>query len=415
MLVFKIEHRILTGDIMDKESSEKNLRENLKLVLGVILLISSIGQVMSDLYLPSLPSMAKDLKVDTTYIQFTVAVYMVGFCLSQLFYGPLSDAIGRRKPIILGLILCLIGSILCTIAENIWVIYTGRFLQGLGVGSGTALARAILRDLFSDETLAKHNSYIAMASIVILAIAPVLGGYIETYLGWRFNFIFLTMYGATTLVLFFFALNETNKHMHRENLIPKVIKRNLTELFTNRHFIRFALCPLLTYAGILAWLTAAPILLQETIGVSAVEFGYIYLLSGIGFVLGGFINAKRVETQGIEKMVVMGFILQLIAGLIMFISFIASYLNTLVIIVPVMLYMMGSSLVFPNSSAGALKSFPHFAGMAGAIFGFMQVLGGAIASNIFSVIHEENQLPMSIAFILTAGLGIVLFQSLKNK
>lgn len=399
---------------MDKECSTNNIHENLKLVLGVILLISSIGQVMSDLYLPSLPSMAKNLKVDTTYIQFTIALYMVGFCLSQLFYGPISDGIGRRKPIIYGLIICFIGSILCTIADNISIIYIGRFLQGLGVGSGTALARAVLRDLFSDEILAKHNSYIAMASILILAIAPVLGGYIETYLGWRFNFIFLTLYGAITLLLFFFSLNETNQHMHPENLIPKVIKRNITELLTNRPFLRFALCPLLSYAGILAWLTAAPILLQETIGVSAVEFGYIYLLSSIGFVLGGFLNAKMVENQGLEKMMTIGFVLQLIAGLIMFISYAASYLNILVIIIPVMLYMMGSSLIFSNSSAGALKSFAHIAGLAGAIFGFMQVLGGVIASNIFSVIHEENQLPMSVAFILTAGLGIVLFKSLNN-
>jgi Bcr/CflA subfamily drug resistance transporter len=400
---------------MSSNSNTAHSPPKLIFKLAVILMISSIGQVTSDLYLPSLPAMSKHLSVTTTAIQLTIAIYMIGFCLSQLIYGPLSDGIGRRKPILFGLSVSIVGGIICSVSDNIWLIYFGRFLQGLGVGSGTALARSILRDLFSDETLAKYNSYIAMASIVILAIAPILGGYIETYLGWRFNFIFLFFYGLTTLLLFYFKVDETNKHMHPENLGKTTLKKNFLLVLTNRSFIKFSLCPLLTYAGILAWLTAAPIILQNTIGLTPIEFGYIYLFSGIGFVTGGFINAKFVVAKGLQTMMQFGFSLQFIAGCLMLLSYYCDVLNTLVIIGPVMFYMMGSSMVFPNASSGALKDFPHIAGLAGAILGFMQILGGAISSNIFALVHEENQLPMSIAFMVTSCLGVLLFKCIKLK
>jgi fucose permease len=172
---------------------------------------------------------------------------------------------------------------------------------------------------------------------------------------------------------------------------------------------------LLTYAGILAWLTAAPIILQTTIGLTPIEFGYIYLFSGIGFVTGGFINAKLVVSKGLTTMMLFGFALQFISGCLMFLSYYFDVLNTLVIIGPVMFYMMGSSMIFPNASSGALKDFPHIAGLAGAILGFMQILGGAISSNIFALVHQDNQLPMSIAFMITSCLSVLLFKCIKLK
>jgi MFS family permease len=126
-------------------------------LLAVILLVSSLGQVTSDLYLPSLPYMADNLKVNAHWIQWTVVIYMVGFCLSQLIYGPWSDAIGRRTPLIIGLSINFMGGLICLFSGNIWILYLGRFFQGLGVGAANSLARPILRDLFEKEKLAVYN------------------------------------------------------------------------------------------------------------------------------------------------------------------------------------------------------------------------------------------------------------------
>ncbi len=390
-------------------TTDADKKNNLTIILTVILLVSSLGQVMSDLYLPSLPAIARDLKVDTHYIQLTVALYMLGFCVSQLIYGPLSDAIGRRKPLLFGMALCVLASVLCTFSINIYMLYLGRLLQGLGIGAGTALARALLRDLFEHETLAKYNSYLAMSTVIILTIAPILGGYIEYYAGWRFNFSFLSLYGMLVLYLFYFNIRETNQYLHPENFTLPVIARNVKTLLTSTTFLRFAFCPLLTYGGILAWLTAAPIVLQERVGLNPVEFGWLYVVSGLGFASGGFINANFVEKFGINKMMCLGFLLQLGAGLFMLGFYLLGYINTVVIILPIMVYMMGSSLVFPNSSAGAFGPFAKIAGSAGAVFGFMQVLGGVVSSSVISMMHDDNQLPMAMAFIVSASMAAVIF------
>ncbi|MGQ3888735.1 multidrug effflux MFS transporter [Legionella sp. CNM-1927-20] len=381
-------------------------------ILTIVLLVSSLGQVTSDLYLPSLPSMAIKLNVSTSWIQMTVAVYMAGFSLSQLIYGPLSDAIGRRIPLITGLSIVFVGSMFCWLSANIYFLLMGRFLQGLGAGAGTSLTRPILRDLFEKEKLAVYNSYLAISSVFILSTAPVLGGYIEQFLGWRYNFVFLSLY-SFMILCFSYKLSETGQHHHKDNLKAANVINNLTYLLKSPVFLKFSLIPLLTYAGILACLTATPIVLQEKVGLSPVQFGWLYIFSGFGFALGGVINANYVKIFGIDAMIRLGFLCQFSAGLLMLLFYLLGYINTWVIITPIVIFMLGSSLVFPNSSAGALTPFPKIAGTAGAIFGFLQILGGALSSSAIALFHDESQLPMAMTLLITSLISMLIFYGLK--
>ena len=179
------------------------------------------------------------------------------------------------------------------------------------MGAANSLARPILRDLFEKETLAIYNSYLAVASVFILSIAPVLGGYIQHYAGWRFNFLFLSVYGFFILCSFYFKIPETSLHHHRNNYKFKVIVMNAKTLLKSPIFLKFSLCPLFTYAGITAWLTAAPIVLQERVALTSVQFGWIYVLSGVGFATGAFLDAKLVASFGMNKMMKLGFFCQL--------------------------------------------------------------------------------------------------------
>lgn len=394
---------------------EKKNRTNHNLnLLVIVLLVSSLGQVNADLYVPSLPSMAKNLSVDINWIQFTIAIYMAGFSISQLVYGPWSDAVGRRSPLLIGLFINFIGSLICWLSPNIYFLFLGRFIQGLGVGAGYSLARPMLRDLFEKETLAVYNSYLAVSTVVILTTAPILGGYIQQYAGWRYNFLFLSIYGF--LILYFFLKTpETSKFHHKDNLKISVLLMNIKILLKSPIFLRFSLCPMLTYAGILAWVTDAPIVLQEKVGLNPAQFGWIYIFSGIGFALGGFLNMKFVTRFSIDRMMNIGFLSQCSAGLLMLFFYQLGYINTSVIVFPILLFMLGSSLVFPNSSAGALTPFPKIAGTAGALFGFMQILGGAGSSSLIALYHGENQLPIAIALITTTLLSILIFNLYKHK
>jgi Bcr/CflA subfamily drug resistance transporter len=399
---------------MSKELNKKSVNHTIILLL-IILFVSSLGQVTSDLYLPSLPNMAKSLNVKTHWIQFTVAIYMAGFSLSQLIYGPWSDAIGRRIPLLTGLSINFTGGLICLFSPNIYILFLGRFLQGLGVGAANSLARPILRDLFDKEKLAIYNSYLAASGVFILSTAPVLGGYIQHYAGWRYNFLFLSLYGLFILWFYYSKVPETSRHHHQDNYKLKTILINAKTLLKSSIFVRFSLCPLFTYAGILAWLTAAPIVLQEKVGLNSVQFGWLYIFSGIGFATGAFLNIKLVTMFGIDKMMELGFFCQLSAGGLMLFFYLLGYINTYVIIVPILLFMMGASLVFPNSSAGALTPFPKIAGMAGAVFGFVQILGGAVSSSVVALAQDENQFPIAIAFIITALLSMLVFRVFKSK
>jgi DHA1 family bicyclomycin/chloramphenicol resistance-like MFS transporter/DHA1 family 2-module integral membrane pump EmrD-like MFS transporter len=194
------------------------------------------------------------------------------------------------------------------------LLFFGRFLQGLGVGAANSLARPILRDLFEKEKLAIYNSYLAVSGVFILSIAPVLGGYIQHYAGWRYNFLFLSLYGFTIFCSYYVIVPETSQHHNKGNYKLKVILANANTLLKSPIFLRFSLCPLLTYAGILAWLTAAPIVLQDKVGLNSVQFGWLYIFSGIGFAIGAILNAKLVTRFGIDKMMELGFLCQLSAG-----------------------------------------------------------------------------------------------------
>jgi DHA1 family bicyclomycin/chloramphenicol resistance-like MFS transporter/DHA1 family 2-module integral membrane pump EmrD-like MFS transporter len=396
------------------ETSNKKSEGKTVIWLSIILLISSLGQVTTDLYLPSLPNMATSLDVNISWIQFSIAIYMLGFCVSHLVYGPWSDAIGRRIPLLTGLSINFIGGLICWFSPNIYLLLLGRCLQGLGLGAANSLARPILRDLFEKETLAIYNSYLAVSSVFILSIAPVIGGYIQHYLGWRFNFLFLSLYGLIVLYLFYFKIPETSTAHHHHNYKIKIMLMNAKTLLKSPIFLKFSLCPLFTYGGILAWLTAAPIVLQEKVGLSSVQFGWLYVLSGIGFGIGAFLNVKLVSRLLIKKMMELGFLCQLSAGGLMLFFYLLGYMNTYVIIVPIIIFMMGSSLVFPNSSAGALTPFPKIAGMAGALFGFIQILGGALSSSIIALTPNENQLPIAITFLITALLSLLILRIFKT-
>ncbi len=384
-------------------------------LLTILLLVSCLGQVASDLYLPSLPSIAKGFNIHMSLAQWTIAVYMFGFSISQLFYGPWSDSVGRRTPLIFGLSLNVVGGLICIFSVDIKVLLIGRLVQGLGAGAGTALVRSTLRDIFNKETLARYNSYLAISTVIILTLSPVIGGYIEHYSTWRYNFVFLTGLGLFVLIMYFFLIQETNQQRHADHFKMSGILFNMKTLLTHPVFLRFALCPFLTYGGILAWITAAPVVLQEKLGLSPVMFAWIYVIPGIGFAIGGFLNARWVERLGIDKMIYLGIWIQLLAGVLMLLLYEANYFNAWVIIIPVIIYMLGASLIFPNSSAGAFVPFAHIAGTAGAVFGCMQIAGGAISSSLLAIIHDENQQPMALAFIISALITLIIFTFLRGK
>ncbi len=379
-------------------------------IFGILLLLASLGQVSSDIYLPSLPAIAHSLSASDNAVQFSVSLFMYGFALSPLLYGPISDAIGRRKPLIVGVSILLFGSIVCLLATSVNMLIFGRFLQGLGAGSGVALSRSILRDSYAKtgEQLAKVSSYLIVGNISIMASAPLVGSYIQKYFNWRGNFVFLVIYALIALLVTIFILPETNKHQHTDHLKPRVLLQNVKTLITHREFVGYSLVMFLTYGGILAWLTVAPILLQKQLHLTPVEFGWTAFSTGMAYAAGGLLNARYVMRVGIDTMLKVGGSIMLLGGILMFVFAIFGYMNFWTVLIPTMIFIFATSMVFANTFARALQPFPKIAGIAASIFVMMQILGGAVISSVLAGLQSENVIPLSITFTLLGLLVLMI-------
>lgn len=367
-----------------------------------------MGQAASDVYLPAMPAIKAALGTTEHLIQLSLSLFMFGFAASHLIYGPLSDGAGRKKPLIIGTVICLIGTVICQETNNIILFIFGRFLQGAGAGASSTLYRSILRDVYSGNHLAKIGSIMGISRILILATSPLIGSYILHYFGWRACFTFILIYAGACLLGAIFTLKETNQYTHlHENTLKEILGHTKT-LLSHPVFMGYSLCIMITFGGILAWLTVLPFILQTTIGLTPIQFGWVSAIAGLFFAVGGFANAMLVEKQGLNKMLKIGLIVMFIGGLVMLGFGLSHTMNTLVVIIPVIIYILGSSMIFANAYAGAFHPFPKIAGTAGAIFGFLQILGGAISSGIMSFTHTYNQTPLSIALIATAVVGFFI-------
>ena len=374
------------------------------LFFSFLFLLSCLGQISSDLYLPALPVIRTLFNTTARYLQFTIAVFMVGFAVSHLIYGPVSDTIGRKKPLIIGVAICFLGTLLCRFSNNIQWMIIGRLLQGAGAGAGSALFLSILRDVYDGNKLAKISSFLGISRVILLASAPLIGSYLLHFFNWRACFTFLLFYTGICGLAALFIYQETNTHQQKINVQQTLC--NYKNLLTHASFMSYAFCVTLAFSGILAWLTTLPFLLQDVVGLTPVQFGWVCTIAGLFFIVGGFINAMIVERYGLQKMLLIGLAVMLSGSLIMLLLGFAGHVTVLAIMLPVFIYIIGCSLVFSNAYAGAMEAFPNIAGTAGALFGFLQILGGAISSFLMSLFENYNQIPLAIVLMASALIAL---------
>lgn len=247
----------------------------------VVLLLMILLQTTTNQYIPSLPAITEYFHSTVESIQLTLSLFMLGLCFSHLIYGPLSDKIGRRPPLMLGIGVSILGSLCCFLAPSVLVLMLGRFLQGFGIGCCNSVGRSLVRDLFTDRILAKIGSYVGVISIFILAVSPTFGGYIQEHAGWRANFLFLFVFGIIVWILAVLVLPETNKNLNPNALRIRVMTRNYLILLKSRVFLGYTLCACFACAGIVSYLTIAPFLFQNVLGLTPLEFGQLtFLLLG---------------------------------------------------------------------------------------------------------------------------------------
>lgn len=387
-----------------------------KIFIIIMVLIICLSQVTSDLYAPSLPAIAAYFGTSTSLVQWTIAIYMFGMAFSQLIYGALSDAYGRRYPLLSGLAIMLIGSLICIKSTTIYTLILGRFIQGCGAGASASLWRSIFRDLFEGADMSKYGAYLSLLVTFIIPAAPVLGGYLQQWVDWRANFYFIFCYTLFVFIFAYFFLTETSKHHHKDHFRMKFIIQSYSELLSNRVFLANTLCAFLCYGAFFAWYTVGPILLIQHIGISPSAFGWVNFTScAIAMLIGSRINAKYVGKLGTEFMLHLGWVVLVLGGLFMLVNTFLVGLNLYGIIIPLIIYQFGGALITSNVFAQALAPFAKRAGYAGAGYGFIQTMGAALMSALVAHLPDDTQLPLAILYTLAPLLACAIYYGLLRK
>jgi DHA1 family bicyclomycin/chloramphenicol resistance-like MFS transporter/DHA1 family 2-module integral membrane pump EmrD-like MFS transporter len=385
------------------------------LLVFVVLMMMVLMQMTADQYIPSLPAITKVFHSNEASIQLTLSLFMLGLSISHVFYGPLSDKVGRKPPLMFGVGISILGSLCCFLAPSVSVLIVGRFIQGVGIGCCGSVGRSLVRDLFTDRVLSKIGSYVGIVSVFIMVASPVLGGYFQERFGWRFNFLFLLVFGIVIWILAWCTLPETNKNLNPNATKIGVMRDNYFILLKSKVFLGYALCACFACAGLIAYLTITPFLFQDVLGLSPIEFGQLTIFIAGAICVSGIINSQLVMRKGVSYMVFIGVIFMIIGGLTMLCVSLLGIENVLSIMIPVALFSMGVGFTFINAFAGAFHPFPHMAGTVGALYACMQDLSAALSSGIIALGKWYGQYSLAVILLFLGVSSLIAWYYLASQ
>lgn len=380
-----------------------------KPLIFFLTLLAALGMLATNMYLASFPSIGRDLAASPAQVKLTLTVFLLGFAFGQLVIGPLSDMLGRRPLLLAGLIVYAITSVLCAIATHIdWMIGI-RIVQAVGACTGSVIARAVARDLFQGDALTRSLAMITTLVAVAPGFSPLLGGIIETLVGWRGTFAFLALVGAFAAAVVWLRIPET--HDARDSA-PKLGEAfaSYFELLGTRAFLVPGLSIACAMAGLFAFFASAPIIFIEHFGVAPIVFGTIPCFTVFAVFAGGFSAPRLAKRWSGMKPILFGLTIMLIGASAMFTAAYLNYAGMPQVLATLMIFLFGMGIVSPLSTVVAMRPFPEKAGAASALIGFCQMAGGALGTILLSLLPFPllQALPTVMAGGAIIGLGAVL-------
>lgn len=366
----------------------------------------AFGPLSIDMYLPSLPMIAEDLMATQAEIQLTISSFLIGLFIGMLFYGPLSDKVGRRPLLLGGITLYLLASIACFLAVSADWLIASRFLQALGAAAASVLARAIVRDLFPLNEAARVLSLMHLVTMVATLIAPLIGGYLILVTGWRALFIVLFVFAALVLLFSVWKMPETHHGSARGSSFLAVYKA-YGLILLQPVAVGYILCMSLTFAGMFAYITASPFVYIEYFGVQPQVYAWLFSLNIGGVIVLVSLNARYVGRFGTQRLLWLGAGLAAASGLVLLLSGVTGLGGLPLIILGLLGFVSVTGVLGANCMASLLSRFPDQAGAAAGIAVATQFGLGALASSLVSVLHDGTPLAMGLIIGLL-GCGSLL-------
>lgn len=383
------------------------------LAVGALLTaLVALGQISTSIYIPSLPFLVDALETTTAEVNLTLSLFLYGFAVCQLVYGPLSDRFGRRPVLLAGVGLYVTASFACVFSTSIEALIAGRFIQGLTACSGPVLGRAIIRDIYGPTRSAKALAAIGLALAISPAVAPIIGGYLQLWFGWRANFVFLAAVGISILAAVAALLAETNRHRDPRALDPGRLMDAGRTLVIDRRYWGYTLPVGLVFAGLMAFTAGSPFVFIDGLGMSPERFGMLSVFNVLGFVAGSLAAMRLTPRLGIDRLLLAGTGLGAVGGAVMAIIAAIGHVGVVAIIAPMMVFAVGLGIVLPNGIAGALAPFPKIAGTGSAVLGFVQMTVAGSVSVAVGRFATASPLPMAVAIALTSAAAFAAFTML---
>jgi MFS transporter, DHA1 family, multidrug resistance protein len=380
------------------------LRPDTIALTALLALLVAFGPVATDMYVPSMPDIGRLLGASTAEVQLTLSSYLVGFAVGQIIYGPISDRYGRKPVLLTALVLFCAASLACAAAPTIETLIAARILQALGGSGAIVLARAIVRDLYAGDRAGRELSRMGAIMSIAPVGAPLIGGIVHTAFGWRANFIVVVSVGLAATVIAWRSLPET---LHRRSVEPISVVNILQgycALVKNRALLAHLGIVSTSYAGLFAWISGSPFVLQDLYGLSALGFAVAFAMACIGALIGTATAAPLVMRIGLDLTIGLGTLALAVGGIAMVavIGFGSSSIPALVL--SMVLYHAGLGLAMPQAIAGALTPFPDHAGAASSLVGFVQQTSAALLGAIVGHALGQTAWPLAAA---VAGMGCI--------
>ena len=371
-------------------------------LLGVMV---ALGPLTIDMYLPALPKIADELSVSSSVVQLTLTGTLAGLALGQLIVGPLSDSLGRRRPLMAGIVLHMVASVLCMLAPNLVVLGVARVLQGVGAAAAMVVAIAVVGDLFADSAAATVLSRLMLVLGVAPVVAPSLGAAVLLHASWHWVFSVLVALAGALLLLAALALPETLPPSHRRPLRVRGIAATYGELLRDARFVILVLVAALGMSGLFAYIAGASFVLQGRFGLDQQVFALVFGAGAVALIGATQFNVVLLKKFAPQVIVLWALVAALLAGGV-FVGLSSAHVGGLAgFVAPVWAILAAMGLVIPNAPAVALSRHPDAVGTAAALLGAAQFGLGAAVAPLVGVLGNDE---LALSIVMTAGVLIAL-------
>jgi DHA1 family bicyclomycin/chloramphenicol resistance-like MFS transporter len=371
---------------------------------GIVMLLGTItafAPMSIDMYLPAFPAIGRDLQTTPQAVQTSLAIFFAGLAFGQFFVGPASDRFGRRLPVLIGISVYVASSIACALAPTIEVLWAARVAQALGGCAGAVVSRAVVRDLFSSQEMARVLSLMTLVMGMAPILAPMLGSVVLSLAGWRAIFWCLALFGTVVGLAVIFLLKETRSPETAAQARAENPFQAYGILLKNPRLMGYLLAGALNSACLFAYVSSSADLFITTYGISPGQFGLYFGVNAVGLIGAGQVNRHLLRYHSLDRILSVASLVTLVVGVLMMITTATGFGGFWGVFLPIFALMTTFGFMQSNTAAGALTIDPLRAGSVAAMLGGSAFGVGAVSSALAGMMHDGSAKPMALIILVS--------------